>query len=254
MNYLLSNGSLRVLESLSFTDTLYAFDFDGTLAPIVRNPEDARMSPQVESLFAKFSQRVPTAIISGRSLDDLRKRVPPGPSVLIGNHGIEGLSSRGEGPGGTEECARWRKSLKESLIPEADDPGLELEDKGLSLALHYRKSRKKKLTRNLIMKTIADLKPAPRVVPGKLVVNLVPQGSPHKGLALKALLEEKQARFGFYIGDDMTDEDVFSLGDPKILTVRVGQRMCSEAKYFIKRQGEIIRLLSLLLKFHGIRT
>jgi trehalose 6-phosphate phosphatase len=253
MNYLFAKGGMKILESLTFTDTLYAFDFDGTLAPIVREPDSARMPTGVERLFLKLSRRVPTAVISGRSLSDLRRRIPAGcPAQLIGNHGLEGGPSARRRIDSRKLCSAWKQQLYAGLMLEADDPGLELEDKGLSLALHYRKSRKKKLTRGLIARAVEALHPPPRVVGGKLVVNLVPKDGPHKGLALQRLLESRGTPFAFYIGDDVTDEDVFTLPEARIMTVRVGQRNGSAAQYFLKRQGEVEGLLSALLRFHGI--
>lgn len=255
MKYLFSSDSLNILESLSFTQTLYAFDFDGTLAPIVQDPNNAKMKPEVERLFVKLSQSVPTAILSGRSLSDLRARLPKLEStLLIGNHGLEGIPRTKPVPDLGNECLAWKEQIQTKIVPLADDPGLVVEDKGLSLALHYRKSRKKKLTRNVLLSSVVNLTPPPRVVGGKLVLNLVPQGGPHKGLALKRLLADGKAPCSLYIGDDITDEDVFSLSDPQIISVRVGERRCSEAKYFIRNQSEITRLLSLLLEFHGIKS
>jgi trehalose 6-phosphate phosphatase len=75
------------------------------------------------------------------------------------------------------------------------------------LAIHYRKSRHKKQARAQILKAIESLDGKPRTVPGELVFNLVPSGGPHKGMAFSKTIFLEGARFGFYIGDDYTDED-----------------------------------------------
>ena len=69
---LFNKDGLVVLESLSFTNTLYAFDFDGTLAKIVREPSSAKMNSETHNLMAQLSKLVPVAIISGRSVQDLK--------------------------------------------------------------------------------------------------------------------------------------------------------------------------------------
>ena len=93
---LFSRDNLVVLESMSFTKTLYAFDFDGTLAKIVRVPAEARMSRTTEELIKQFSELVPVAIVSGRSLKDLRDRLGFEPKYLIGNSRFKSCS-RGAG-------------------------------------------------------------------------------------------------------------------------------------------------------------
>ncbi|MFL5812414.1 MAG: trehalose-phosphatase [Bdellovibrionia bacterium] len=258
MNFLFSSASLRVLESLSFTDTLYAFDFDGTLAPIVDEPLAARMSAQTESLLRRFAEKVSTAVISGRSLSDLRPRVPSEVKYLIGNHGLEGIPWADHSVDCLGLCQRWKGALLERLKPAGQDQdalsGISLEDKEYSLALHFRSSRHKKRSRDLILKAIESLDGNPKVVPGKLVFNVVPAGGPHKGMAFSKIMSFHGASFGFYVGDDYTDEDVFNMRDHRVLTVNVGVRKDSQAQFYIRRQNEMNRLLRYLLKFHGIQS
>lgn len=250
MRSVFSPGSLKILESFSFTRTLYAFDFDGTLSPIVDEPELAAMKSETAELMSEIARRFPTAIISGRSLQDLRPRIPFKARFLIGNHGLEGL---GDSRAALSEASRirkaWLKELQRHLMPAALALGMKLEDKGFSLAIHYRKSRQKKLARKAIADAIRLLSPVPRIIPGKCVVNLIPPGAPHKGVALLELMKACGARAAFYIGDDDTDEDVFSLPDPGIFKVRVGRKRSSSARYYIARQSEMNRLLRNLLQF-----
>ena len=125
--------------------------------------------------------------------------------------------------------------------------GVVIEDKGLSLSVHYRGSRQKGRVRARILAATAELGEA-RATAGKLVVNVVPAGAPHKG---QALVRER-ARLGcdtaVYLGDDETDEDVFALDQPgQLLAVRVGRKQGSAAAYYIRRQVEIDRVLRRLL-------
>ncbi len=251
LNYLFSGASLQVLESIGFTNTLYAFDFDGTLAPIVERPDDAGMSEETYDQLSKLSSIVQTAVISGRSLSDLKPRVPSQVKYRIGNHGLEGLPRTTPVSGLRVQTQAWKVALESQLAPVAEDLGISIEDKEYSLAVHYRRSRKKKIARKAIQMAIQLLEGAPRVIFGKLVFNVVPPEGPHKGIALDRLMKECGANFALYIGDDLTDEDVFGLNDSRILTIRVGNRSWSQAKYFIHTQSEINRLIKIILEFQG---
>lgn len=251
MSPLFSPSSLVVLESLAFTDTLFAFDFDGTLAPIVREPAAARMPARTAALLQRLSRLAPVAIISGRSVADLRRRLDFEPRYLVGNHGLEGLEASTGSLGKAEAvCRAWLRSLEKA---GGFSPAVQVEDKSFSLALHYRRSRRRKEARAQILSRIGSLRPAPRVIEGKLVYNLLPPGAPHKGAAILDLMRSSGCANAFYIGDDDTDEDVFRMtrGPGEVLTVRVGRKRDSRAHYFIPAQRAIDRLLSLLVAFHS---
>ncbi len=252
MRYVLAGNGMRALEALSFTPTLYAFDFDGTLAKIVENPADAKMSAETEKLFLSLSMIAKTAVISGRGLDDLRPRFESPPKLLVGNHGLEGLPKSGISKRkALELTSRWKARVIAHLNHSVVD-GIEIEDKGYSLAIHYRKSRNKRVAKAEFLSLASALDPVPRIIPGKCVINLVPSGAPHKGFALLELMNDLGFRSAFYIGDDDTDEDVFSLPEGhgyRVLTVRVGNKKKSHANYFIRRQTEINRILRTLLAF-----
>ncbi|MBN8554870.1 MAG: trehalose-phosphatase [Deltaproteobacteria bacterium] len=244
MKYLFSEPGKNLLESLTFTKTLYAFDFDGTLSPIVKNPEDATISKSILASLAELSDLVPVAIISGRSIKDLKTRLGFEPSYLIGNHGLEGLgSTKASIEASREICENWKSQLNARWGSLKNDSGIFVEDKMYSLALHYRKSRNKKQARLNLFEKIENLEPSPRIILGKSVMNLIPVGAPHKGVALLELMMVLELRSAFYIGDDDTDEDVFSLPDEGIITVRVGSKKTSHAKFFVKRQSEVHRII-----------
>ncbi len=251
MKYLLGDAGRRLLESLTFTRTLYAFDYDGTLSRIVSTPEEARTPPKTARLMRSFSRAFPTAVLSGRSRADLASRLDFVPRYVIGNHGVEGLPrQRGRSARAMATCAGWKAQLLGAWRRAGGDSGISLEDKRYSLALHYRRSRRKKAARAILFDLVQRLSPAPRLILGKSVLNLVPVGAPHKGVALLELMLYEQAKCAFYIGDDDTDEDVFTLPDARIITARVATKRTSEAQFFIRRQGEMNRVLELLLECH----
>lgn len=255
MKYLLSGSGYKILESLTFTQTLYAFDFDGTLAPIVSKPNLAQASAETQKLLKELASHAPVAVISGRSVADLKTRVQVPGDLLIGNHGLEGLGTKKEVIGKAENiCREWVEQIRRIESAQKNrDPSITIEDKKYSLALHYRNSRNKKKAKIELFSWIEKLNPAPRVILGKCVMNLIPAGGPHKGVALLEAMMAMNFKCAFYIGDDDTDEDVFSLPDQRIITVRVGFKKTSQAQFFIKRQNEINRLLKKLISFHRLR-
>jgi trehalose 6-phosphate phosphatase len=231
------------LAQLAWSRVLLAFDFDGTLAPIVSNPEDARMRGGTSALFGRVCSLYPSAVISGRSQQDVSDRLDGAPvRHVMGSHGLE--------PGANlarfaREITRARELLLAALEAE---PGVDLEDKRYSLAVHYRRSRNKRRARRAIGEAVTSLPVPMRVVPGKLVVNVVPKDAPNKGDALLELRALEAADTALYVGDDVTDEDVFELDQPgRLVSVRVGQSRSSSAAYFLRDQAEIDRLLSRLV-------
>jgi trehalose 6-phosphate phosphatase len=87
-----------------------------------------------------------------------------------------------------------------------------------------------------------------RVIGGKQVVNVLPKGAPHKGLALERELERLRCDTAIYVGDDETDEDVFALDRPgRLLMIRVGAKRSSSAAYYIRSQEAIEELLEALV-------
>lgn len=251
MKYLFSDTAKKVLESLAFTQTLYAFDFDGTLAPIVAQPEAAKANRETELLLKELSNYATVVIISGRSVSDLKEKIAFPARYLIGNHGLESLNVKKKSIDKAKTiCQKWSKCLQTSWTEFEKDAGVQIENKTYSLALHYRNSRNKTKARAILFSLIEKLDPPPRVILGKCVMNLVPAGGPHKGIALLEAMMLLNFKCAFYIGDDDTDEDVFSLPDTRIITARVGLKNSSQAQFFLKRQSEMNRLLRNLIKIN----
>jgi trehalose 6-phosphate phosphatase len=251
MKYLFTHSGMRILESLCFTKTVFAFDFDGTLSKIVPKPSEATLSPKICMLMQNLSSHARIAIISGRSKKDLATRIPFKSHYMIGNHGLEGLKKEDSNWDKFQEITlTWKNYLQNNFLDSESDPGLKLENKTFTLAIHYRHSRHKQKARDQILNVVRKLTPPPRIIAGKSVLNLIPRGAPHKGLAILEIIKKENATSAFYIGDDDTDEDVFSLPETRILTVRVGRKHSSAAQYYIKRQSEISRLLMTLSQFY----
>jgi trehalose 6-phosphate phosphatase len=249
MEYLLTDRGRSELEALLTVHSLFAFDFDGTLAKIVRDRHTAQLGRPIRLWLGELAKRAPTAIISGRSIEDLRTRVGNTVPYLIGNHGLEGLHvTQQVVRQARDTCRGWKQLIEERFGTELTRCGVFVEDKSYSLSFHYRNAGQKDDARALVFHVLAELSPPPRIVLGKAVVNVVPAAAPHKGAALLELMHQLNCTAALYIGDDDTDEDVFSLPGTRILTVRIGRNRISGARFFLKRQSEITEVLRSLVK------
>ncbi|MBZ5633957.1 MAG: trehalose-phosphatase [Acidobacteriia bacterium] len=241
MQYLLSRASRSILKRLARKPILCAFDFDGTLSPIVERPDRARMRVQTRKLLRRLTAVYPCVIVSGRARADVLGKLG-GVKVarVIGNHGAETESTARKRR--NRRVAQWNAALKLGLD---NFPGVWVEDKGLSLAVHYRQSPQKAEARRRIFALARTLEQA-RVFGGKQVVNVVMDKAPHKGEALAAERNRLGCSGVLYVGDDENDEDAFSL-DGNIVPVRIGRKRRSHARYYLRTQAEIDQLLELLL-------
>jgi len=242
MRHLLSRENAELLEQLAWSKVLLAFDFDGTLAPIVDNRDDAQMRDRTFSLFEKVCRAYPCAVISGRSYADVSARLLRLPvRYIVGNHGLEPSDCLQDFQ---KQVAQARLLLTTALT---DCAGIDIEDKRYSLAVHYRRSRNKRSTRQAIADAVSDLPIRMRIVAGKLVMNVIPEHAKNKGDALIELRNKEEADTALFVGDDVTDEDVFELDQPgRLLTVRIGESKRSAAAYFLRDQREIDKLLARL--------
>jgi trehalose 6-phosphate phosphatase len=227
---------------------LLAFDFDGTLAPLVPQRDAARMRPATAVLFAAVCARYPTVVISGRARDDVLARLGLAqPVAVIGNHGREDGS--GHAADHDADRALMRRAIA-LLAPLLGGP-LDLEDKIWSLSLHIVTAPKTPSPGELLAEATAllqPLAPALRVQPGHRVINVVAAMAPHKGHALAKLLRDRQVGRALFVGDDVTDEDVFRAALPGLIGVRVGYSPGSAAAYYLPTQHDIDRLLARLIR------
>lgn len=237
-------GLLRLAQAVR-GGMLCAFDFDGTLAPIVEQPREARIPAALAENLSALARLAPVAVITGRSMKDIRERLPFEPHYVVANHGLEGLPGDAS-PGMRFEalCRGWIDKLSASF--DADpwhDAGIWIEPKGATLSVHYRGARDPEHSARRLAQLLARLVPEARIIGGKDVFNLLPQDAGDKGRALEALMRAGGFGSAIYVGDDLTDESVFSLRRREIVSVRVERDVESFAEFFIERQTDMARLL-----------
>ena len=228
-------------------------DYDGTLTPIVKTPDKAVLSFENRRLLERLMKNYlcKLAIISGRALKDIKKKVDIPGIVYIGNHGLEI-----EGPKINFKSIislRYKgilQHIKDELTAKlANIKGVLIEDKGLSLSVHYRlvnRNQIPKIKTILYEATILyTIRNKIKIKLGKKVFEIRPALEWDKGKVVLWLL----ARWEFslkdknilpvYLGDDVTDEDAFGVLRNKGITIFVGRPKNSKAQYYLKDTEEV---------------
>jgi trehalose 6-phosphate phosphatase len=241
MKYLLAPAQSQLLVEYAKARVLLVFDFDGTLAPIATDRQAAKMRPRTRLLLAELGRLYPCVVLSGRSRrDTANKTRSTNLKKVVGNHGLDLGNAARYG----KQASAMLPVLRRQLRAVA---GIDIENKRLTIAVHYRRSRDKRAARKAIMAAIAALPVPVRLIPGKQLVNLLPGGAPGKGQALQTLRRQLRVNRALYVGDDVTDEEVFALKQRHLLSVRIGRSKRSHASYFLRDQLEIDRLLRQLI-------
>lgn len=245
MKHLFSTEGHAALVSVMSLRPLLAFDFDGTLAPIVSHPDDARVPLAVARRLDHLSKLLVVAVITGRSIADVRDRLGFLPQFVIGNHGAEDPLSDRESDKALLEELRARLLAASADLEHA---GIFVEDKIYSIALHYRLSRDRDRALKLIHSLLGGLGDEVKIFGGKLVVNVTPAQAPDKAEAVASVVRRSQSSGAVFLGDDLNDEPVFSRQEPTWLTVRVGcDYPGTQAKFFLNGPSEVASLLDRML-------
>jgi trehalose 6-phosphate phosphatase len=250
MRHLFTSDGEQALQVVMQRHPVLAFDFDGTLAPIVARPDEAHVPPVVSEGLARLAARLPVAIITGRAVEDVRPRLGFEPRYVVGNHGAEDPEI---GPPSTASQAldalRHRIDARAAVLSRC---GVVAEDKQYSLALHYRLAPDAGEALVCIEDLLQGIDPALKRFGGKCVVNVVATGLPDKGDALCSLVRRAGADSAVFIGDDVNDEAVFMRADPHWLTVKIGRDdPLSRAMFFLDSDAELVAVLDRMLALRG---
>lgn len=244
---LMSAPGRQALRELCAGQPLLSFDFDGTLAPLVRDPRLATPPPRVRQRLARLAELSPVAVISGRDPQDLAGRLGFPARYVVGHHGAE------FGPGPRARDGRDLEAFRARLVRHGEqlrDAHIRVEDKGLSLALHYRGVPSRSRALRALAALMRRMPAGVRSFGGHLVLNVVPAGAGDKADALERLAAESGCTGVLYVGDDENDEPVFRRGRPDWLTVRIGAGRSggSRARYVLPDVTAMPALLDCLLQ------
>lgn len=242
-SYLFGKVALSKMRSFIDRTTLFAFDLDGTLAPIAPEPCVIGIPDPIKKEFTILKQQAAVAVITGRSRLDALHHIGISPRYMIGNHGAEGLPGWESREDEFIRMANHWQCQLDNLLPVENRGGIMIENKGATLSIHYRHAGNIEEAHALILRTIDRLVPQPKRIGGKYVENLIPEGAPDKGFAIKLLMQHSECPKGFFVGDDETDEDVFRLDNVNLFTIRVGRKTSSRARFYLRGQNEIVLLL-----------
>lgn len=230
-------------------------DYDGTLSPIASRPEQAVLSDSMRAVLRALATKLPVAILSGRDLEDVRRRVGIDAIVYAGSHGFDIAGPRG-----------LRRQMATEFLPKLDMAERELHDaldiiagalverKRFSIAAHYRNVNENDVPEvQRVVDAAAARHPELRRIDGKKVYELLPNVDWDKGKALLWILRtlDLESRSGgirpIYIGDDGTDEDAFRvLGQRGVAILVSEQSQPTAASYSLSDPREVERFLRAL--------
>ena len=229
-------------------DVALFLDFDGTLVELAETPDTIRVSPHLSPLLSRLSERLHgrLAIVSGRAIGDLERHLSCTGMAVSGSHGLE-LRLR-DGSFVPLAVPRGLDHARERSLRFAGAiPGLLVEDKPFSIAIHYRKAPDRAEEVHAFMTGLAS-STGLTLQRGKMVVELRPPGA-DKGDALRALMAEPEFAGArpLFVGDDQTDEDAFraaaGLGGGGVL---VGPPRATTAKWRLDDVSDVAAWLQRL--------
>lgn len=249
----------RIAGRLKGKELALFLDYDGTLTPIVRRPEEAILGQEMRLLLSQLAQHSTLAIVSGRDRRDAEAMVGLENLVYAGSHGFDI-----RGPGGLH----MQHPEAKSALPDLDEAekslrqridlitGAHVERKKFAIAVHYRQvgSRGKiRRVEKAVDEVVAQF-PGLRKQGGKKIFELQPDVEWGKGLAVQWLLQalglDHSGVAVIYIGDDITDEDAFRVlrSRENGIGIRVGVAASDTfASYALRDCNEVSHFLASLL-------
>lgn len=243
----------RIKRSLEGRKPAIFLDYDGTLTPIVRRPEDAVLSETMQQAVRQLAAVCNVAVISGRDMKDVRRRVGLDAVVYAGSHGFEitgpdGLSMENEAAAEFLPVLDHAETALQQAVSGID--GVRVERKKFAIALHYREVDSSRVPEvEQAVDRVSSRFGRLRISRGKMIFEVQPAIDWDKGRAVLWLLDaldlNPEQVVPFYIGDDTTDEDAFRvLQDRGIgIVVETGSRPTA-ARYTLSEPGEVERFLA----------
>lgn len=224
--------NLKLFEKLKAKKPVLFLDYDGTLTPIVKHPEDAMLSEEMRKTLEELSAKFTVAIVTGRDKEDVESLVGIENLIYAGSHGyiITGPDEMMmEHPDSKKIIPKLDQIEKEvvSALKETTE-GTRVDRKRYAIGIHYRNAREE--DRDVVFRVVDDMLrkyPGHKKGEGKMIVEIKPDTDWHKGKAVEWILEALDLAgndnvIPVFIGDDITDEDAFLTLQDKGLGILVG--------------------------------
>lgn len=263
MKYLFDSWENIAGQIREASHTMLMFDFDGTLTPIVDTPEMAMLHEQTRRLLKSLARNrnFTLAIISGRSITDLQCKVAVPGIIYAGNHGLEINGPRLVFVHPLTDEIKPIMRLMGLVLRKAlrEIRGVIVEDKGITLSVHYRlvDDEKAKRVEDMVENTlgVATALGKVRTTVGKKVHEIRPNVSWDKGKAVKYIMKRyrkggrRSGILPIYLGDDLTDEDAFRVVESYggVAVYIGGENNQSFASYYLNSADEVEQLIKELL-------
>lgn len=231
-------------------------DYDGTLTPIAERPELAVLSKETRQALRQLSEVCPTAVISGRSLTEVREMVGLPGLYYAGSHGFDIAGPQPEGLEhhvATDERGAIQEATARLRLALSDVPGVEIEPKSATVAVHYRRAKARNVPKVLAaVERVANEVTGLAMSSGKKVAELRLATDWDKGKAVVWLLDAWRKRtpdaLPIYVGDDLTDEDAFRALEDSGVTIFVGRaEEPSAAQFALENSDEVLELIQHLI-------
>ncbi len=240
-----------IINNLSLDKNYCLFlDIDGTLAPFQINPEHSFIPNTTLEIIKKITKlNIPVIAVTGRDVDTASKLLHPIEVPIAGLHGLDIYFDSGNYIRPDLSNINFKKLKKDIMKSCEKYPELLIEDKGYSIALHYRKKPNLENNTINIMQQINLNYPQLKINRGKFVIELIPNQA-DKGRAIETILNhlDLPAVLPIFIGDDLTDESGFTyINQQSGLSIKVGPGE-TQAKYRLK---DIDNVADFLLLFQN---
>ncbi len=239
-------------------ETALFLDYDGTLTPIVRRPEEATLSETMRALLTDLSKHCTLAIVSGRDRRNVEEMVQVENLIYAGSHGfdIHGPSGLDMQQHDAQKALPDLDEAERQLRPPIDAiPGARVERKKYAIAVHYREVSGQENLRRVeeIVDEVARKRPQLRKRGGKKIFELQPDVDWDKGRAILWIMNAlglDPSKMVLYLGDDVTDEDAFKVLYLRGLGLGIRVALPTEgtyAPYYLRDCGEVQNFLQSLL-------
>lgn len=222
-------GWSEIVERTSGREVIAFLDFDGTLSPLVDEPDDAALADGMAESLARLASRCTVAVVSGRGADDVAARLGRSDVWIAGSHGFEIVDPSGarhDHPDAGPAAAALDAAAGSLSAALADVEGVRVERKHLGLTVHDRMVTDAQVER-VRAAALAEVERHPelRATHGKRVTELRPDVDWDKGAAVQWMLarltDGDRPVAPVYVGDDTTDEDAFTAIGPEGVSVVV---------------------------------